>query len=561
MKTFGQYLAEYRQRLGMSQQELSVVGLHPSDISKLERDTRKAPRLEIVQRMVEVLRLTHSDTIKLLDAAGYSPSVLNNAKFDPSVYPPTTKELANARLQGDRGYWPAWLLDTNATIIAANLLSFSLWQALPAHQEEFDKSSLLGRNVFEIVCQPKNMKRIAMPHRTTDSWSTKILVYRKLEENLPSSVVANFKEVILNHPILRLIYEYASLELDEEWSYCLKILSSQSVVNLENQDEYLQFEVYVERIIENNEHLGYIVTYQPLKKLIKLIEKEYQQLLDLYGKEEFVQYQGIDSMDKVKKYPTFYPSFHQDYLWYLIEENHAHELLAGKSYQGQHFFDLFLPGPIRDKLGVSLANTAGRRAMKWFFILTAPYQKQDPPRHAQYEMLMQRLLAIPEFREMFEEFWMTVKPFDLAEIPQEGVPSYAMEMDGLYSASPLSFDSVPHFLRKQLPEYYVTLVPRNDETKASLILLHLEDTIAIPEDTELAQLLWGLAVVKTLKEGITIELSEAEWEPVDTFRRILNELKDVFHHPTETTLKDITLQMKRAVIELILQSADTSKQQ
>jgi hypothetical protein len=198
--------------------------------------------------------------------------------------------------------------------------------------------------------------------------------------------------------------------------------------------------------------------------------------------------------------------------------------------------------------------------MKWFFILTAPYQKPDHPRHAQYEMLMQRLLAIPEFRETFEQFWMTVKPFDLAEIPHDGVPSFAMEMDGLYSASPLSFDFVPHFLRKQLPEYYVTLVPRNDETKASLILLHLEDTITIPEDTELAQLLWGLAVVKTLKEGITIELSEAEWEPVDAFRRILNELKDVFH-PTETTLKDITLQTKRVVIELILQSADTSKEQ
>ncbi len=51
-------------------------GLATSHLNRIEKGTRKPPRMESVLRMVQELHLTYEQAVELLELAGYSPSVL-----------------------------------------------------------------------------------------------------------------------------------------------------------------------------------------------------------------------------------------------------------------------------------------------------------------------------------------------------------------------------------------------------------------------------------------------------------------------------------------------------
>jgi hypothetical protein len=101
------------------------------------------------------------------------------------------------------------------------------------------------------------------------------------------------------------------------------------------------------------------------------------------------------------------------------------------------------------------------------------------------------------------------------------------------------------FIHKGLPDhmelqhYQITLVPENYETEAALILLHLVHENSVTEDISdrpLKQLLWGLAIMKTIVEGLVREGTDIQWEPVSAFRRIRNELSTKFRKRTKDTI-------------------------
>ena len=79
MRIFGELLGTYRRRLGMSQRALARrTGLSPSQLSRIESGQRRPPPAETVLRTIEVLRLGEDDAVKLLDAAGYPPKLLQS---------------------------------------------------------------------------------------------------------------------------------------------------------------------------------------------------------------------------------------------------------------------------------------------------------------------------------------------------------------------------------------------------------------------------------------------------------------------------------------------------
>ena len=102
--------------------------------------------------------------------------------------------------------------------------------------------------------------------------------------------------------------------------------------------------------------------------------------------------------------------------------------------------------------------------------------------------------------------------------------------------------------------YQLTLVPENNETDAALILLHLAATASELEDlsnAELKQFLWGLAVTKTVEEGLTRQDEEnTKWEPETAFRGICQELDRKFSPLTQDKREEILTEL-RVIIEVL----------
>src|SRR5438270_11540845 len=88
---FANWLREFRQRAKISQQELSDVlrtqygiTLYGSDISKLERDERKPPKIDAALAIIQTLHLSEEEAQRLLDAGNYPPAVVNLMQEQPT---------------------------------------------------------------------------------------------------------------------------------------------------------------------------------------------------------------------------------------------------------------------------------------------------------------------------------------------------------------------------------------------------------------------------------------------------------------------------------------------
>ena len=102
--------------------------------------------------------------------------------------------------------------------------------------------------------------------------------------------------------------------------------------------------------------------------------------------------------------------------------------------------------------------------------------------------------------------------------------------------------------------YQMTLMPENNETDAALILLHLASTASELVDsgnTAQKQFLWGLAVTKTIEEGLTRKNGEnTQWEPEAAFRRIGREVAMKFGPLTEDVTEAIVTEL-RVIVEVL----------
>lgn len=560
---FPHLISFFRKRAKLTQDELGQASkLHFTDISKLERGERKPPKLEHTLLMIRALNLSTAEAKELLEAGGYPPLALNKIKFDPTLYPVITKEVALARLRGERGVYPTLLLTNDGIITGINLLAMANWLALSLLDTKPDPSKVLGWCIFELYARPENFYRISAPRRLSDFLYTKIIVFRKLEEFLPLTAVHAFKERIYENPVLQLIYENGTVELGQEWTYYLKIKPPNdsffsSITNLE-------FEGHVERIMDEDTQTGFLVTYQPLRETVKVMINLHQALLDHFGEDTFTQYLGTREIRRPSRYPTYCPTYILNYLWTITDENAACKRITGTQAKGMHVFDYLLSESVHESIASEPAYAIAMKTLRTFFILTRPYQNKDHPYYTEYQELMKRFTQRQEFRTLFSKFFMSIVPAELEAEIRDGEVRYHLTLKSSYHTSfRLSLMSILHFTHTQLPEYIVVHVPENDETKATLILLQLEDAIGSEEqkgDTELAHLIWSLTILQTVKEGLAKSIEAGEWNAHTAFDRLKNELTSTLDFEEAAVSEDLATQIRLTTIELLVQVAPESKE-
>ena len=470
-------------------------------------------------------------------------------------YPKVKQSLGQAALQDP---YPAWLLDSRGVIHAANLMAFWLWDTIRPG-EPVKPDSLLGISVFNILAD--NLERIPVD-QNVDFYMKRSAVVKRIDANLRSPLYASFIGAMKANPRMAQIYDYTIPNLDREWEYPLRI----ALPGLKGSTRFLEFQVTHYRLEGD---VGSLVMYSPTPATLPVIEEQYSLLVSKCGEKVYalpdnMEQDNVESNQLPTNLPGFsrsyYPTLIQDSLWYLIGENRAHLLLMGESVVGRHFFELFFAPQLREWLG-PLQETSAPRAIKYFDTFTANFLREDHELHAAYEQVMKQLLQLPDFRNLLA---ISRKLPIHINLPQNtGAPFYTCRVILPWPLShkiALQFRSMVRLIHKGLltytdrPNYEITLVPENYETEVALILLHLFSTATLLDDighTALKQFLWGLAIMKTVQEGLSRkDGGNMQWGPEDAFASIHNELDAEFSNLTEDTIDEFIAEL-RVIIEAL----------
>ncbi len=554
--SFAQLLLTYRHRLGLSQQEVATMaGIYASDLSKMERGKKEPPRTQVVLRLVDGLRLSHTEAREFVTAAGYSVAILEQAKFDPSMYPPVAVETVKEKLQGSHGRWPVSELDTDRKIIAANLLAFRLWGALEETTQEIKPNRLLGENIYAVLGRPENFSRIGMPAKEDDFWYTFLAVWNKLKDTVPRSTVIAFEKVIEAQPLLKLVLRYGVVNVEREWIYNLDILPPGASPLADQPEPHLKFQVEVERIMNGEEHKGYLVSCRPVKSFTQeWVDREYIRLIATYGKEAFVQ-RELDThlIEEEEKYPSFFPAFHHDELWKINFENRQFIALfdEGEEFLDKHYFEMLLSLHIIELMG-GLDKQELVILVRRFLQQTKDYDNDE-----QYTHIKARLLDLPAFQTLLTGLWLT--PSETPSQSVKEIPCFSIEVVCPFTNTlKLSFDIVARQPYANEADYRITFVPTTTTTKAALILLRLHkngDVLSSIGTTEYEQLLWLLATLKTVREGLTKKKGKADWgwHPERAFKKLHSTLTAATEQGAVTTLETMKLQVTWTLAQLLLE--------
>jgi hypothetical protein len=449
-------------------------------------------------------------------------------------YPKVKLSLGRTALQDP---YPALFLDSQVVIRGANLMAFWLWDALRAG-EPIRPDALLGKSAFNILAH--NLERIPV-EQNVEFYAKISAVVKRMEANRGSDTHAPFIGAFKAIPRLKPIYEQATMYIDREWEYLLRIAPAGSRGS--SDTELLEFRVTIFRLEKD---AGFLAMYTPALANLPALEKQYSLLIDQYGDKEYVQSDDAEQdvlggnrlpTNLETPYRAYYPTMIQDPLWYIVGENKAHQLLAGTSVVGWHFFQLFFAPQLREWLG-PLQETSAPRAVRYFDVFTAEYLREDHELHAEYEQVMKDLLQLQDFRELLEVSRKLNIRLCLPEHPEDWF--YTCKVLLPWPFSPLialHFRSMVRLIYNNvlvytdIRHYQQTLVPENYETETALILLHLFSTVPTLDEDEtdnaaLMQFMWLLVVMKTVKEGLTSEDGggDTRWEPESAFGRIANEL-------------------------------------
>ena len=472
-------------------------------------------------------------------------------------YPKVKHSLGQAALQDP---YPAWILDSQGVIHAANLMAFWLWDTINPG-EPIRPGALLGNSAFNIFAG--NFKRIPV-EGNSEFYAKKSAVVKRLsnEPGTDSSLYAPFIAAMKNDPLRAQIYEQAVLYPDREWDYTFSI--APPGIRGNSNSELLAFQVTIFRL---EGYTGFLATYTPARATLPVIEELYSRLTDQYSDGVFIQPGDTREGDVESKqspgpseslYHEYYPAIIHDPLWYITGENKAQLLLVGESVKGRHFFELFFAPQLREWMG-PLQETSAPRAIRYFDIFTAGFLREDHELHAEYERVMKHLLHLDAFRTILE---ISRKLSIRIVIPENRhEPFYTCRVILPWPLSheiALQFRCMVRFLRNNLLvytdmwDYQITLVPENYQTEVALILLCLASTApAQDEATSFSQLLWLLAIMKAIEERLSMEDgADTEWEPEAAFGRIRNQLDTRFRKHTEDETGRVIAKL-REVIETL----------
>lgn len=470
-------------------------------------------------------------------------------------YPKVKQSLGRAALQDP---YPACFLDPHGIIYAANLMAFWLWGTIRPG-EPIKPDSLLGTSLFNILAD--NLERIPVD-QNIEFYTKRAAVVKRLDANSGLPLYSSFIAAMKADPRLARIYNDAMPDADREWEYSLRIAPPDQQTSI----SLLELQVTNFRLEGD---AGVLVTYTPTSASLPIIEQQYSILVHTYGDKVYSvpnhmeraameNDQLLTSLHNASR--AYYPTLIQDTLWYIVGENKAHQLLVGESVKGMHFFELFFAPQLRDWLG-PLQETSAPRAIRYFDKFTAGFQREDHELHAKYEQVMRRLLQLDDFRNLLDVSRRLTIYLNLPT--SHGETFYTCRVFLPYPFSPtvaLQFRSMVQFIHPGLPvqadsrHYQLTLMPENNKTEAALILLHLAPTaleLNSSDNAPLKQFLWGLAVTKTVEEGLTRQDGEnAQWEPEAAFRRVRRELDMKFSPLTEDKTEEIITEL-RVIVEVL----------
>jgi hypothetical protein len=472
-------------------------------------------------------------------------------------YPKVKHSLGQAALQDP---YPAWFMDAQVVVRAANLMAFWLWDTIKPG-EPIRPDALLGRSVFSIFAE--NFKRIPA-EQNNEFYMKKSAVVKRLKNELgeDSPLHASFTTAMKDNLQLAQIYKQAVLYPDREWDFIFRIASPG--IRGVSKSELLEFQVTMYRF---EGYTGFLAAFTPAGATLAVIEEQYSLLTDQYNDRIYIQPDDTQPGNvesnwrpghSENPYHEYYPTFIQDPLWYIAGENKAMRSLLGESVKGKHFFELFFAPQLRPWLG-PLQETSAPRAIRYFDIFTAGFLREAHELHAEYGQAMKFLLQLEDFRNLLEISRKLSMRVNLPENRYD--PFYTCRVILPWSISPeiaLHFRNLVRCLPKNLLvhtdiwDYQATLVPENYETEVALILLHLVSTAPMQDEdestTSFTQFLWLLTIMKTIEDRLRME--DGEWEPEGAFGRICEELEARFDKRTEGETDRIIAELREVIERL-----------
>ncbi len=266
-------------------------------------------------------------------------------------YPKVKQSLGQAALHEP---YPAWFLSPRGIIKAANLLAFWLWDTIKP-EESFTPEAILGTSSFTLLADL--FERIPV-EQNIEMYTKRAAAVKRLAAKADKPYYASFIAAMKANPQLAHIYEQADLGIQHEWEYPLRIMypgqnDSSSTTAL------LEFQVSNFRLVGN---AGFLVTCYPKAASLLEIEAQYNRLMTKYGNDRYT-YTLPDNWESqhgetialpaglADTSRVYYPTVIQDLLWYIVNENRAHQLITGGSMVGMHFFELFFAPQLKKWLG------------------------------------------------------------------------------------------------------------------------------------------------------------------------------------------------------------------
>lgn len=473
-------------------------------------------------------------------------------------YPKVKPSLGKAAL---RDSYPVWLLDPHGVFKATNLMALWLWGMTP--EETITPGALLGTSAFALLADM--FERIPVD-QNVELYTKQSAVVKRLSAKVGEPLYARFITAMKANPQRAHIYEQAEPATEREWEYPLKMTSP-------DQDAtatLLEFQVSTYRLVGG---AGFLVTCVPHGATVPVIEAQYNRLMKADGEHNYVYTLPDDREQEIGSLlpesftnliRAYYPSIVQDSLWYIVQENKAHQLLVGDSVVGIHFFELFFAPQLKEWMG-PIQETSAPRAIKYFDAFTARFILENAELHDEYEQTMRRLLQSPDFSNLLAiSRRMSIR---IIQPESDQAIFYTCRVILPWPYTPkitLHFRSMVQYIEPGLlghtdgRNYRVILVPENYETEIALIALHLFSTatklVTATEqatDMVLKQFLWILAFVLTVQEDLALQEGErTPWEPAEAFAGIHEDLEARFSPPTENALATVKTKLQTIMTEL-----------
>jgi hypothetical protein len=385
---------------------------------------------------------------------------------DTTEYPDTSIEEAQVSLLQS---FPVWCLHPDGRLIALNLLSAWLWGLLQeADSIEEATRDITDRNYLEIVSQPANFNRIAIPnsatamgfHRRTTS------VVKRMQKKFPiPSVIgaANaFEGQMRAHPLLWSIYEQTEENVDREWGYQLSIIPP--VQTPRRSVDTLEFDVRVHAVHEGGKVVAYCAVYQPLGHTASIIQDQHRELIRQYGHQSYVL--PVPDLE-------VYPVFKLDRMWNIVWENETYKHLIGSPTTGRHLLEILFdedPPAVRSVLDAhGVWQDLAEYAVQYFLRATFEFSQPGHELHDEFRNIMNRLRQLPAFEDILrkaEAADMEI-PHNLL-LPHPICSVYFPSREGIM----LAFTGMVQSL--QDTHFNVTLLPENEKTRSVVRLPYLK---------------------------------------------------------------------------------------